>query len=123
MPDVPPLAIGSDVWPGLAKVAEECGELQQVIGKLIAYPDEVHPDRDGPLLDRLQDELGDVVGAINFVVAVNDRIDGKRHVERASTKFGRFLGWHHAEAPQHNHDAIGVYAGCPACGTDALEDK
>jgi len=29
-------SIGSAVWPGVSKVIEEMGELQQVLGKLIA---------------------------------------------------------------------------------------
>ena len=41
-------AIGSDVWLGIAKLGEECGESVQVIGKIFAFPDlsraETHPD-------------------------------------------------------------------------------
>lgn len=57
---------------GLAKLAEECGELQQVIGKLLQYP-ELQNDRimnhpDGSiLLDRLEQEIADVSASISFV--------------------------------------------------------
>lgn len=31
-----PYGIGSDRWPGLAKLMEEMGELQEVLGKIMA---------------------------------------------------------------------------------------
>ena len=31
-----PFSFGSRTWPGLAKIAEEAGETQQIIGKLLA---------------------------------------------------------------------------------------
>jgi len=57
---------------GLPKLAEECGELQQVIGKLFQYPDlkftraVEHPDGT-VLLTRLEEEIADVLAAIEFV--------------------------------------------------------
>ena len=96
---VPALAIGSDTWPGLAKLMEECGELVQVIGKLVAYPDAPHPDgSDVPA--RLVEEMGDVLGALWFVMSVNGDEDYQRRVEgRAMEKYARFRGWHGAERP------------------------
>ena len=35
-PTAGPYSIGSDVWPGLSKLAEESGEVVQVIGKIVA---------------------------------------------------------------------------------------
>lgn len=96
---VPDMAIGSDVWPGLAKLAEECGELQQVIGKLMAYPEGgEHPDGAGNLADRLQLEMGDVWAAIHFVTDWNPRIDSAVVRERHWEKVERFAEWHKAEA-------------------------
>lgn len=91
---VPALAIGSDTWPGLAKLAEECGELLQVIGKLIAYPDSPHPDG-SDLLIRLGEEMGDVLGAIAFVRERNELPEGVDSRSRA--KLMRFSAWHEAE--------------------------
>ena len=58
---------------GLGKLAEECGEVIQVVGKLIQYP--LHqligsfPHPDGTYLrERLEDELADVLAAISFVI-------------------------------------------------------
>lgn len=53
---------------GLAKLAEECGELLQVIGKKLAYyTTQTHPDDGPPLDDRLRDEMADVAATIGFV--------------------------------------------------------
>jgi NTP pyrophosphatase (non-canonical NTP hydrolase) len=91
---VPPLAIGSDTWPGLAKLAEECGELLQVIGKLAAYPDGGdHPDGQGPLRQRLEDELADVSAAMEFVLQANADVLVERAARRL-TKLTRFWRWH-----------------------------
>lgn len=55
---------------GLAKLAEEIGELGQVVGKRLQYPDGPHPDehREKPLDERMEDEIADVVAACWFVV-------------------------------------------------------
>jgi len=91
---VPPLAIGSDVWPGAAKLMEELGELQQVFGKLIAYPDVLHPDG-SDLAARLAEEIADVMAATSFFLDHNDLPEGIESRTRA--KVGRFNGWHDAE--------------------------
>lgn len=60
---------------GLSKLTEEIGELGQVVGKMLQYPElqkdwiKSHPDEKGPLLPRLEEEAGDVLGAIWFVAA------------------------------------------------------
>jgi hypothetical protein len=94
-----PFVIGEGVvWPGLAKLAEECGELLQVIGKIIAYPAGIHPDG-GPLLAlRITDELADVYAAIQFVVTANPRdVDPDDWSERVGAKLDRFARWHRGE--------------------------
>lgn len=56
---------------GLDKLVEEFGEVLQVVGKLKALDgnlDREHWDGKGPMRERLQNELGDAVGAINFVI-------------------------------------------------------
>lgn len=46
---------------GVAKLIEECGELQQVLGKRLAYwTTDQHPDGTN-LVQRLEQEMGDVI--------------------------------------------------------------
>lgn len=58
---------------GLSKLAEETGEVQQIIGKMLQYPalqtaSDQHPD--GSVLRvRLQEEIGDALAAMAFVIA------------------------------------------------------
>jgi NTP pyrophosphatase (non-canonical NTP hydrolase) len=93
---VPPYAIGSETWPGLAKLAEECGELLQVIGKVMAYPGGEHPDGTD-IVARLHDELGDVIAAADYVIGANE-ISGPAVQRRAAAKLSRFDRWHLEEA-------------------------
>ena len=84
---------------GLAKLGEEIGELQielgrlqQAIGKFYAYPQGFHPDGLGPMKERLEDEIGDVLGAIYFV---RDKLhlNRDRIVQRHILKQARFDDW------------------------------
>lgn len=82
---------------GLAKLVEECGELIQVAGKMIQYPNlqELplsHPD--GTILrDRIKEEIADVQAAIDFVcVKLNIDRDGKI-LERRIEKHAKFVQW------------------------------
>ena len=80
MPEL--FTVSAQLWPGLAKLVEEAGELLQVAGKLMAYPyDSFHPDGTN-LHTRLQEELADLQAAINFVVnhnrlLIDDRVKHK----------------------------------------------
>lgn len=91
-------SIGSETWPGVSKLIEEMGELQQVLGKLIAtHGGTTHWD--GPdLLDRLHDEMGDVLGALTFVTNANG-LDEERLWKRAVEKSELFHVWHEAGDP------------------------
>lgn len=52
---------------GVAKLIEECGELQQVLGKRLACWDQDEHWDGTNLLDRMTEEMGDVLAAIRFV--------------------------------------------------------
>lgn len=79
---------------GLAKLIEECGEVTQVAGKLLAYPSGVHPDGAGNLNERLEDELGDLSAAIQFVIEARS-LDGRfRIANRRQQKLNTFRRWH-----------------------------
>lgn len=95
MSEVPPFAIGAKDWPGLAKLAEECGELIQVIGKLMAYPDGDHPDGGPNLIGRLTDEIGDVLAACDYVTLQS--LDSLAVRDRGQSKLRRFCQWHAEE--------------------------
>jgi len=87
-------SIGSKVWPGTSKVIEEMGELQQVLGKLIAVAGETK-HWDGDLRKRLVEELGDLSAALIFFQSENMTPDELLEiVERAEKKLTLFRQWH-----------------------------
>jgi len=90
-------SIGNDVWPGISKLIEECGEVMQVAGKLIgSHGDPAHFDGSNlgsNLKARLESELGDLMAAITFV---SDKcgLDADVIVRRTNEKRDLFLKWH-----------------------------
>ncbi len=61
-------AIGSEQWPGLAKLSEECGEVVQVVGKLVQTGGAVEHWDGTNLRVRLIEEMADVFAAIAYVM-------------------------------------------------------
>lgn len=62
-----PYSIGSEKWPGLSKLIEECGEVLQVCGKIVGADGEnTHFDGTN-LRERLEDEIADLWAAISYV--------------------------------------------------------
>lgn len=88
-----PYSIGSKSgWNGLSKLIEEAGEVQQVCGKIIGcHGAEQHWDGSNTR-ERLCDELGDMIAAIEFVITVND-LDQTRIEAQADMKYERFMQW------------------------------
>ena len=89
---------------GVAKLIEECGELQQILGKRLAYwSTEQHPDgKQATISDRMAEEMGDVMAAIVFVA---DKFSiGPIVQHRYETKLRRFSEWD--ADPSNNLDAI-----------------
>ena len=82
---------------GLAKLCEETGELAQVVGKLLQYPElqnfteELHPDGTNLRL-RLADEMADVMAAIVYVGATLN-LDRQLFSERVDFKAALFFKW------------------------------
>lgn len=101
-------SIGSEVWPGLSKLIEECGELLQVAGKLMATHGS--PEHwDGDLIPRLVEEIGDVQGAIGFFIFVNPEIDRGQVMERAIAKHRLFEKWHEeGDPPPTRYEVVPV---------------
>lgn len=86
---------------GVAKLIEECGELQQILGKKLAYwYTNEHPDgKNATISDRMAEEMGDVMAAITFV-AEQFKI-GPIVASRAESKYRLFQTW---EAQIDNND-------------------
>jgi NTP pyrophosphatase (non-canonical NTP hydrolase) len=96
-----PYGIGTETWPGLAKLMEECGEVIQVLAKLVATGSLDHtwtetdgtPRGWGDLSDALHEELGDLHAALDFFVAKNDEVDFYKVQDRSNQKFATFCRW------------------------------
>lgn len=82
-------------WPGLSKLIEECGEVIQIAGKLMATNGEAEHWSENNLYARLEEEIGDVLAAVGFLVDHNarklvwDNID-----QRRADKRHVFERWH-----------------------------
>lgn len=88
-----PFSIGQNKWPGISKLVEECGEVLQIAGKLIATGGRTDHWSGLDLKVELENELGDLAAAIAFVVQNND-LDDLRVTERFETKYKLFGHWH-----------------------------
>lgn len=88
-----PYSIGSNHWPGLSKLVEEAGEVQQVVGKLLGSGGETKHWDGTDLKERLHDEIADLIAACMFVVEANG-LDEERVHGRIRAKRARFREWH-----------------------------
>lgn len=86
-------AIGDPQWAGISKLVEECGEVQQVCGKLLGTRGAVEHWDGTNLKTRLEDEIADVVAAAFFVTQKNG-LDEERMADRVEEKLRRFEEWH-----------------------------
>lgn len=95
-PKPTPYSIGARVWPGLAKLSEECGELIQVLSKIIAIQGEESYDHwDGTnMITRLEEELGDVLAAMHYFGVENSALNLDNIAKRKAMKVERFTFWH-----------------------------
>lgn len=91
---------GSPTWPGISKLMEEAGEVVQVCAKLIAVDGDVAtPHWDGTPLDaRLNEEIGDLLGAIRFVMEHCENLDKFAIFKRSVEKLEVFERWHRGES-------------------------
>lgn len=71
--------LGAEVWPGLVKVQEEASEVVSAAAKVIAHPKGPESDK---YRGHLEDEIGDVLAAIDVLCELNvidlDRIEDRR---------------------------------------------
>lgn len=82
---------------GISKLVEESGELQQVLGKILAYGLNDHPDGKGNLLERFEEESADVMAAIIFVQGKLGADPAKVHA-RSLEKLSLYRKWDGDEA-------------------------
>lgn len=87
-------AFGDPQWPGIAKLTEECGEVMQVIGKLMmTHGSPAHWS--GNLRTMLLEEVADVEAAIVFFNRHNLTDPERRAMARRVTeKVHKFELWH-----------------------------
>lgn len=102
---------------GVTKLIEECGELQQVLGKRLAYwATDEHPDGSN-IRERMIEEIGDVMAAITLV-ADNFGISHEC-LTRCERKHALFLEWD--ALPDNNADGIDrANQSSPSLPTDRL---
>lgn len=86
-------AIGSVEWAGLSKLVEECGEVIQVAGKILAGSPDEHWDGTH-LPTRMANELGDLLAAVDFFLSMNPNLDPTVVLERRDRKTDLFDEWH-----------------------------
>ena len=79
-------------WRGIGTLAEECGEVLQMIGKAVAFPSGNHPDGHGPVQSRFVEELGDLQAAIDYFCQTNGLPDDQIQVRR-QRKLQQFNQW------------------------------
>ncbi|CRK59430.1 hypothetical protein [Alloactinosynnema sp. L-07] len=77
----------------MSRAIEECGELLQVFGKVIGAGGATSHWDGTDLRERLTEELGDVIAALNFFVAANN-LPGSTIADRAAEKFAQYEQWH-----------------------------
>lgn len=85
---------GTTRYFGVAKVIEETGEINQLLGKLIACPDEPHWDGKGYVKDRLPDEIADGLASLIYFLCNNydDKVINKVK-KRMNSKLKKYNKW------------------------------
>jgi len=91
-------AIGDRRWPGLSKLVEECGEVIQVVGKLMATHGEESHFSGLNLAAMFVLETADVAAAVEFVVGFFDRAQRELFTLRKQEKLRLFQKWHREQA-------------------------
>lgn len=79
-------------WLGYYKLVEETSELGTELGKLGPFPDGVHPDGKGDLVERIENEIADVLAASTYFVEEN-AFDIPRITARVHQKLALYRQW------------------------------
>jgi NTP pyrophosphatase (non-canonical NTP hydrolase) len=86
-------AIGAEHWPGISKLMEEAGEVVQICGKLLGTYGETKHWNCPDLKARLEEELGDLLAAADFV-QMKCGLDMTRVDKQRRKKRLLFEKWH-----------------------------
>lgn len=89
-------AIGDQDWPGISKLVEEMGEVQQICGKLLGTRGDTKHWNVPDLKAALEDELADLKAAIEFLIR-RGGLNSERIRERHDAKVLQFERWHGVE--------------------------
>ena len=82
---------------GLVKLTEECGELIQIASKKMTRMDsDEHWDGRGSINKRMQEEISDVLAAIEIVIK-NFDLNRDEIIDRFCDKFTLFHEWQKGE--------------------------
>lgn len=116
-------AIGAEFLPGLSKLIEEIGEVNQQIGRLLQcrfLGMEKHWDGSLPLRELLA-ELADLNAAIEFVVfnGLGRVMNTSGFVERKESKYQSYIQWH----TEQRHGKVQEAGKTSSPGTAAEADK
>jgi len=84
--------MGKEKWIGIGKLTEECGELLQIAGKALPFPENAHPDGKGPVRERFIEECADVYAALDYFCATNC-LSGPTMDLRRAEKLEKFYKW------------------------------
>jgi hypothetical protein len=89
-----PFQLGSLIYPGLSKLVEEGGEMQQVAGKLMANGGE-DEHWDGTRLSvRIAEEVADLSAACRAFFQLNGYDGAPWVLRREIDKYNKFIQWH-----------------------------
>lgn len=85
---------------GLGNLIRRCGALQQLLGKIAAFPHGTdHPDSAGDLVLRLEAAIVAVVDASSMVTTLNG-LDAEHMQLRGDDKLDKFRTWFPGPAPE-----------------------
>jgi hypothetical protein len=87
-----PYAIGSETFPGFSKLIEELGELNQVIGQILARGSQLGEFHNHKLATRLVEEMADTAAAIMLVIEGN-KLNPKDFAIRRHNKYNTYRRW------------------------------
>lgn len=92
-------AFGDKEWPGVAKLAEESGEILQVIGKLMMTHGKAEHWDGSDLRKRFVEECGDLNAALTFVIMKALTVEEFEALgERARNKLHMLIRWHEEQS-------------------------
>jgi hypothetical protein len=104
-----PYGIGSDTWPGLSRLAADAAQVARVARTIIGTGNDTQEDA-AVQRERLQEQLGDLRAAIDYVIGKNglDWTAVNRRRDRKRSQYERGIDEDPQPPPgQHDDDAAG----------------